>query len=103
MSALSSCARGGLADCGTHRNAGASLPESVFQDVAAEIVNIVGNNLRTFLIQQAGVYFEIGNAVIDDGAETLEAPITFNLDFELNPEALLSLGFRCGEGIEARG
>ena len=75
-----------------------NVTPAILQDVACEIVNIVGNNLRTYLLKEIGVYFEIGNAVADKAElGDLTTPIVFDLDFQVSPEALLSLGFECGE------
>lgn len=81
----------------------AAMAPSVLQDLACEIVNIVANNLRTFLSQNAGVYFEMKPVVRDkkDLAEINPAS-HFNLDFQITPEALISLGFICDEGQETK-
>jgi len=79
-----------------------NITPEILQDVACEIVNIVGNNLRTYLLKEIGVYFDIGTAASNKAdLGLLETPIIFDLDFQVTPEALLSLGFECGETPKA--
>lgn len=83
---------------------GAAVSSFVLQDVACEIVNIVANNLRTFLSENVGVYFEMGEVLVAKAdLSALKPSIVLNLDFQVNPEALLSLGFMCGDEEIATG
>ncbi len=68
----------------------------VIQDVACEIVNIIANNLRTFLSDKTGIYYEMGRIVPGKAdIDVLHPNIVFNLDFQINPDALVKLGFVC--------
>jgi len=71
----------------------------ILEDVACELVNIVANNLRTFLSENTGAYFSMGEVMVAKAdLEAIRPSIVLNLDFPITPEALLNLGFTCGEG-----
>ncbi len=69
--------------------------QSIVQDVACEIVNIVGNNLRTFYSEQLGVLFTMELPKPGEATLVPKPDVTLNLDFEATPEALVSLDFLC--------
>ncbi len=74
-------------------------PESdsdIVQDVACEIVNIVGNNLRTFFSENLGILFTMDLPKSGE-SQVSEPDVVLNLDFEATPEALISLDFLCME------
>ncbi|MDD3371692.1 MAG: hypothetical protein PHE27_07720 [Alphaproteobacteria bacterium] len=81
---------------------GAEVPSSnaVLQDIVCEIVNILGNSLRAFLVQNLGLRFETGDIASGVPDKDVARPgIVINLDFQVNPEALVNLDFTCGERI----
>jgi hypothetical protein len=80
-----------------------TLAPFILQDVACEIVNIIANNMRTFLFEKTGLYFEM-HEIVPARADiaALKPSIVLNLDFQVNPEALISLGFLCNEDSEKK-
>jgi len=79
-------------------NVGLTDSPDVGQDVACEIVNIVGNNLRTFYSENLGVLFTLDLPIPREVDEISKPDIFLNLDFEATPEALISVDFLCCEG-----
>lgn len=79
-------------------NVGLEDSPDVGKDVACEIVNIVGNNLRTFYSENLGVLFSMELPIPREVDEISKPDIFLNLDFEATPEALISLDFLCSEG-----
>ena len=73
---------------------------TVIQDVACEIVNIVGNNLRTFFSENLDMRFDMALATAGEVASVLQPNIAVNLDFQTTPDALISLDFFCSDAQE---
>ncbi len=70
---------------------------AVIQDVACEIVNIIGNNLRTFFSENTDVYFEIGTATACAYDTASDPDVLLNMGFQANPDARIGLGLICSE------
>ncbi|MFA5040452.1 MAG: hypothetical protein WC464_02315 [Bdellovibrionales bacterium] len=76
-----------------------ALTPFILQDVACEMVSIISNNLRAYLSEKVGIYFEIGEIIVSEAdVASLEPEITLNMNFQINPEAQLTLSFACGKG-----
>lgn len=75
-----------------------ALPVALSQDIACEIVNIVGNRIRTELSQRLSLNFEFGlpNTASEGEDFHLDSPVSFNMNFQITPETPIELGFICG-------
>ncbi len=80
-----------------------ALTPFILQDVACEMVSIVGNNLRAYLADKIGVYFEMGEIIVgESNVVGLTPDFVLDLNFELNPEAQITLSFVCGKAGEKK-
>ena len=69
------------------------LNEAQVEDVACEIANIVGNNLRTFLMEKLGIYFELGPALPGEVKTSSTEDSIVKLNFQVSSHASISLDF----------
>lgn len=74
------------------------LSTGIIQDVACEIVNIVGNSLRSFISESTGICFEMGATTAGEYDATSTSSVLMDMDFQVNPQASVKLSLMCSDG-----